>query len=132
MSTELPEVKNEGTRKKFSFYSLSSTIAGALTYLLIFLHNLIDMSFLWAAILAPLAAIVAIITGHKGKHEIHEAEGNMAGKKLANAGLIMGYVYIGTCILIAVLVIVGIVLGAKLLGDTLGGVYSSINGALGK
>jgi hypothetical protein len=132
MSAELPEVKKEIMPKKFSFYSLSSTIAGALTYLLIFLHKLVEMSFLWAAILAPLAAIVAIITGHKGRHEIHEAEGNMTGKKLANAGLIMGYVYIGICILLVVLVIVGIVLGAKLLGGALGGVFSSINSALGK
>jgi hypothetical protein len=108
MSTNTPVISNEGTPKKFSYYGLSSTISGALAWLLIFFHKLINMSFLWAAVLAPLAAIVAVITGHKGVHEIRKAQGEMSGKKLANAGLIMGYLYIGICILLVVLAILGV------------------------
>lgn len=108
MSTQAPIVPSEGTSKKISFFAIGSTLTGALSYLLIFFHNLIDMGFLWAAILAPISALIAIITGIKGKSEIRKADGNMSGKKLANAGLAMGYIYIGICILIVVLLIVGV------------------------
>jgi hypothetical protein len=120
MSTDAPITTPEPSQKQFSFYALSSTIAGALSYLLIFFHSLIDMSFIWAAILAPITAIVAIITGTRGKREIRKAEGNMSGKKLANAGLILGYVYIGICILLLAGVVFGIVKGSELISQSFG------------
>jgi ATP/ADP translocase len=61
MSTQAPIVPSEGTPKKISFFAIGSAITGALSYLLIFFHNLIDMGFLWAAILAPISALIAII-----------------------------------------------------------------------
>lgn len=108
MNTNTPVVPDTQAPKKFSYYALSSSISGALTWLLIFFYRLIDMSLIWAAILAPLAAIVAVITGHKGIREIRKAEGSMSGKKLANTGLILGYLYLGICILLVVLLVLGV------------------------
>jgi hypothetical protein len=85
-----------------------SLVTGALSYLLIFFHSLINMSFLVSAILAPITAIAAIITGHSSKKQIRNAGGEMAGKKMANAGLILGYIYLAICILLLVLAILGL------------------------
>ncbi len=110
MSSETPVVTEPEvpSHKGFSILSVVSLITGALSYLLIFFHSLINMSFLVSAILAPISALVAIFTGHSSKRQIRRADGTMSGKKLANAGLIMGYIYIAICVLILVLVILGV------------------------
>lgn len=110
MTTDLP-TNTEQSKNRFSFYALASTVTGVLSYLLIFFHSLIDMSFLWAAILAPISALIAIITGHRGKREIRKAEGIVTGRKLANTGLILGYIYFAICILLLAAVIFGLVKG---------------------
>lgn len=69
---------------------------------------------MWATFLSPITAIVAIVTGHKGKSEIRNSQGAITGKKLANAGLIMGYIYWGLIVLGIILVIA---LGAAFYGD---------------
>jgi len=43
-------------------------------------------------VVAPLlGALVAIITGHMGKREIRESNGQLAGDGMATAGLVLGY-----------------------------------------
>ncbi len=110
MSSETPVVTEPSAQpqKGFSFLSIVSLITGALSYVLIFFHSLMHMNFLVAAILAPISSLAAVITGHNSKKQIRHAGGEMAGKKLANAGLILGYLYFGICILILVLAIVGV------------------------
>jgi hypothetical protein len=117
MSTEAPIVPNGATPKKINLMAIGSSITGALAYLLIFFHSLVDMSFLTAAILAPISALVAIFTGHRAKRLIRRSEETMSGKKLANAGLAMGYIYIGICILIVVLLVLGVAFVAENLGN---------------
>jgi hypothetical protein len=114
MTTETPTT-NESPNKRFSFYALASTITGVLSYLLIFFHSLAKMSFIWAAILAPISALIAIITGHKGRHEIVQSDGMVTGKKLAHTGLVLGYLYYAICIIL----IVAVVLGAAALANYL-------------
>ena len=108
MSSEMPVIPTPtpAPEKKMSTLALVSTITGALTYLLPIIFNLADTSALWATFLSPITAIVAIVTGHKGKSEIRNSQGAMSGKKLANAGLIMGYIYIGLIVLGIILLIV--------------------------
>jgi hypothetical protein len=108
MSTQAPIVPSEGTPKKFSVMAAISAVTGAITYLIYLVPAFTDMSVLTSAILAPISALAAIITGHRAKHLIRKAEGTMSGKKLANAGLIMGYIYIILCILLVVLVVLGV------------------------
>jgi len=95
-------------KKGFSLWSVASVVTGALSYLLILFHSPLKMSFLVAAILAPISSLAAVISGHKSKHQIRHAEGEMGGKKLANTGLTLGYIYLGICLLLAVLAIVGV------------------------
>lgn len=119
MSSETPVVTDpaEQPKKGFSFLSIVSLITGALSYVLIFFHSPMKMSFLVAAILAPISSLAAVITGHSSKKQIRSADGEMAGKKMANAGLILGYVYLGICLLILILSIVGIASFASVLGN---------------
>ncbi len=107
-------------KKGFSLWSVASLITGALSYLLILFHSPIKMSFLVAAILAPISALAAVITGHKSKNQIRHAEGEMGGKKLANTGLVLGYVYLAICLLLAVLAIVGVTSIVSGIGQILG------------
>jgi|GEM_PF-510593 hypothetical protein len=115
MSSEMPVIPTPTPtpEKKMSTLALVSTITGALTYLLPIIFNLADKSALWATFLSPITAIVAIVTGHKGKSEIRNSQGAITGKKLANAGLIMGYIYWGLIVLGIILVIA---LGAAFYG----------------
>jgi len=95
-------------KKGFSLLSVASFVTGLLSYLLIFFHTPLKMSFLVAAILAPISALAAVVTGHKSKHQIRHAEGEMSGRKLANTGLVLGYVYLAICVLLVILAIVGV------------------------
>ena len=72
MSSEMPVIPTPTPtpEKKMSTLALVSTITGALTYLLPIIFNLADKSALWATFLSPITAIVAIVTGHKGKSEV--------------------------------------------------------------
>lgn len=108
MSDQTPVVNPEPTGKRLSVSALVSTITGAFTYVIYLLAAIFDFSAIWALILAPISAIVAIVSGHKGKREIRRSDDMVTGKKLANAGLTMGYIYIGICILIVVLLILGV------------------------
>jgi len=117
MSTQTPIVPSERTPKKINIMAIGSTITGALAYLLLFFHSLVDMSFLTAAILAPISSIVAIFTGHRAKRLIRRSDETMSGRKLANTGLALGYIYIGICILIVVLLVLGVAFVAENLSN---------------
>lgn len=106
-STPAP-IEPVAPKKGFSLWSVVSVVTGALTYLLILFHSPLKMNFIVAAfILGPISSLAAVISGHKSKHQIRHAEGEMSGKKLANTGLVLGYIYLGFCLLLVVLLIVG-------------------------
>lgn len=108
MESDLQESK---ARKGISVSAIISAISGVFTYLLLFFHSLINMKLELAFFLAPIPALAAIITGHKAKRQIRRSAGQLKGKKLANTGLILGYIYILTGVILFLLVIVGVVSG---------------------
>ncbi len=119
MNTQAPIVPSDGAPKKFSIMAAISAITGAITYLIYLVPAFTDMSVLTSAILAPISALAAVITGHRAKHLIRKADGAMSGKKLANTGLALGYVYIALCILVIILVILGVAGLADLINNAL-------------
>jgi hypothetical protein len=118
METNLPAPQ---TRHRLSIASVISMISGILTHALVIFHSLIDMSLILAIFLAPIAAILAIITGHKATREIKRSDGVLTGRKMAKTGLILGYLYLIICIVLIILAILlfgGIVAGlTSLLGN---------------
>lgn len=107
-------------KKKFSLSALLSLIFGILSYILLFFHSLMDMKLIWAIILAPLTSLIAVITGARAKHQIRKGDGLVSGKKLANAGLWLGWIYIiGEILLIVLAIIIS------------GGIISGISHLLG-
>lgn len=96
-------------KKALSFFAIISFVAGIATYAWFF--AMIGSKTILALVLTPLIALVAIITGHKAKHDIRKSLADMKGKTLANLGLAMGYFIILLGIFIIVLAIMG-VLGA--------------------
>lgn len=120
METNLPSPK---TRKTISIPSIVSVVSGVLTYALVIFHSLIEMKLLLAVFLAPITALIAVISGHKASRQIRRGEGQVAGKKLARTGLLLGYLYFVICIvliLLAVLLFGGIASGLTKLLGTLG------------
>jgi hypothetical protein len=93
------------TQQGFSILALVSTLTGALSYFLILFAKLIHLNYILALILAPISALIAIITGHSSHRQIKLSEGTLGGKKLSRAGLIMGYLYFALGILAIVLII---------------------------
>lgn len=108
MESDLRESK---THHGISVSAIISAASGVLTYLLLFFHSLINMRLELAVFLAPIPALAAIITGHKAKRQIRRSAGGLRGKKLANTGLTLGYIYILTGLILFLLVIVGLISG---------------------
>jgi len=64
-------------------------------------------------------AVVALITGYIAKSEIEKSHGQVGGERLANAGLILGWVGIGLGVLtfcLAGLIILGVFSGIAICG----------------
>ena len=62
-----------------------------------------------------LGAVVARITGYVAKNEIDKSNGSIGGERLANTGIILGWVGIGLSILmlcLTLLVILGVIGGS--------------------
>ena len=114
MSEEITAPQNETplASKKLCVPAMVSMISGILTWMLIFFHSLIDMSFLASIIIAPITALIALFTGANAKRKIRRSDGLLTGKKMANTGLWLGWIYILICVLIAVLVLI---LGAEII-----------------
>jgi len=103
-----------------SISAIISFISGIVTYLMLFFHSLIDIGFVVAMILSPVFALLAVFTGHKAKKQIRNATGVMHGKKLANTGLFLGYLYLILGILALILAFLG-----------LGGLITALRNLLG-
>lgn len=103
-NTPQPEAEAP-VKKGFSILSLVSTLTGALSYFLVLFSQLIHLKWWLAFILAPISALAAIITGHRSRRQIKRSDMQLSGKKLANAGLIMGYLYLILGIIAVVIIV---------------------------
>jgi len=108
------------TSKKFNISALVSLVSGILSYALLLFHSLIDMKMVLALFLAPITALIAIFTGAHAKRLIRKGNGLVGGKKMANTGLWLGWIYI-----------IGIILLTVLAVAIFGGIVSGINSLLG-
>ncbi len=120
---ETTDLVPEGTAKKLNFSALLSLLSGIVAYLLLFFHSLVEIKTLLALILAPLFALIAVFSGARAKRLIRRGEGRVSGKKMANAGLWLGWIYILLSILLVVLTLViagGIVSGINQLFGSIG------------
>jgi hypothetical protein len=111
------------THKKFNPSALISMVSGILSYALLIFHSLINMKMVLALFLAPITALIAIFTGGHAKRLIRKGDGLVTGKKMANTGLWLGWIYIVGIIVftaLAVLIFGGIVTGINHLLGTLG------------
>lgn len=80
-----------------------------------------------AYVIVPvIGAIVAVILGHMAKNEIKNSNGMIKGSGMATAGLILGYVHLGLCVLSVCAFFV--ILPA--MGASIADVFSNINSSL--
>ena len=117
---ETQEIESSKAHKKFNLAALLSLLTGILAYLILFLHSLVNMKILLALFLAPISALLAIFSGARAKRLIRKGEGLVTGRKMANTGLWLGWIYIILSILLMVLAVV-----------IFGGIVSGINQLLG-
>lgn len=114
------ELAVQKTSKKFNVSALISLVSGILSYALLLFHSLIDMKMVLALFLAPITALIAIFTGAHAKRLIRKGNGLVGGRKMANTGLWLGWIYIIGIVLLIVLAVV-----------IFGGIVSGINSLLG-
>jgi hypothetical protein len=112
-----PQPEPPQTGNQLNVTALISMISGILTYTWWIITNLLDVSGILALVLAPITAIVAIATGATAKRKIRQSNGLLGGKKMANAGLWLGWIYIILCVLVLVLVLI---LGATIISAIAG------------
>ncbi len=101
-----------------SIKAIVSFLAGLGTYVWFFIE--IGSKPILTLIVAPVIALIAIITGHGSKRDIRKSGDIMKGKKFANAGLALGYIYL----------LLGVVVLA-ILSIVAGGILSAISGLFG-
>ncbi len=114
------DLEVQQSSKKINIPALISMVSGILSYALLFFHSLIDMKLTLALFLAPITALIAIFTGARAKRLIRQGDGLVGGKKMANTGLWLGWIYI-----------VGIILLIVLAVTIFGGLVSGINSLFG-
>lgn len=98
--TEQPIMKQEQTTSVWSIVSLIGGIA-----------NFVGFPF-WGA-------VIALVTGYIAKSEIEKSHGSVGGERLAQAGLILGWVGIGLGVLtifLSILVVLGLIGGIAACG----------------
>ncbi len=103
MSEDRVIIDNEP--KRTSVWAVVSLISGISNYLGLFFFG----------------AVIALITGYVAKNEIRDNNGMLEGERLANAGVILGWVGLGLALL-AVCLIVAIAVG--LTGGAIFGIFS--------
>ena len=120
--TPQPETALAPETKKLNGAALTSMISGILTYLWWWpITAILDMSKWWAVVLAPITALVAVITGARGKKLIRESQGALGGRKMANAGLWLGWIFIiGSIVTTLVAIIIAIVAGKAIISTISG------------
>lgn len=99
------ELEVQKTPKNLNISALVSMVSGVLSYILLFFHSLIDMKLGLALFLAPITALIAIFVGAHAKKLIRRSDGLVGGKKMANTGLWLGWIYIIVTILLIVLAV---------------------------
>ncbi|PKO01432.1 MAG: hypothetical protein CVU43_13090 [Chloroflexi bacterium HGW-Chloroflexi-5] len=99
------ELEVQKTPKKINISALVSLVSGVLSYILLFFHSLIDIKLGLALFLAPITALIAIFVGARAKKLIRRSDGLIGGKKMANTGLWLGWIYIIVTILLIVLAV---------------------------
>ena len=114
------EITTPQTGKKLNIAAVISLISGILTYAFYIFGSLVDINFIAAVILAPITAIIAIITGSAAKRKIRQSDGSLGGSRMANVGLWLGWIYLIICVVVIVLMLI--------IG---GAVISSISGLFG-
>ena len=118
---EAVEVQKD--HKNFIPAALISLLSGVLAYLLLFFHSLINIKTILALFLAPIPALLAIFSGARAKRLIRKGDGLVTGKKMANTGLWLGWIYIVVTVLFIVLAVViagGLVTGINQLLGSIG------------
>jgi hypothetical protein len=108
-----PEPK---VKKTFSLLAVFSFLTGILAYLIYLFPLLSDFKLIFAVILSPISALIAIITGHKARKKMRNKEALVKGKGFANIGLMLGYIYFALAIIALALVIAGASSILKLVG----------------
>ncbi len=93
--------------KALSIYAVISLVAGIGAY--VWFIAMIKPHPWLALILSPIISLLAVISGHKARHQIRHYIGVMKGKKLANYGLLLGYFLILVGVAIIVLVLTGVI-----------------------
>ncbi len=124
MSGEIvPEKKNElvpGSQQA-NGSALASLISGVLAWLWLPITWILDVSGWLAIVLAPISALVAVITGGIAKRNIRQSDGALGGKKMANAGLWLGWIYIiGSLLLTVIVVIIVLAVGNQIISSISG------------
>jgi hypothetical protein len=121
---KVEKVEIQKPNNQFNGTALVSMISGILTYIWLPITALLDVSGWLAIILSPISALVAVITGSRAKKLIRSSQGQISGKKMANAGLWLGWIYIiGGILTFVIVTIIAIVAGKAIL--------STISGWLG-
>ena len=111
----------EPAPKKLNGSALLSMITGILTYLWLPITALLDISGWLAVVLSPISALVAVIAGGKAKRMIRKSEGGLSGKKMANAGLWLGWIFIiGGILTTVVVIVIALVAGKAIIGTISG------------
>jgi hypothetical protein len=107
MTDDIRSLLEEQPKPKttISIFAILSLVAGIGTYVW-FITMIGDKPWL-TLILGPVIALIAILTGHMAKKRIRNSINIVKGKKLANTGLVLGYIYflIGILLLVLSLVI---------------------------
>ena len=92
-------------KKTISWYAFISFLVGIGTYAWFF--TMVKLDTFLAMLLSALFALIAIITGHKSRFDIHKSLDDMKGKTLANIGLVLGYFVVLLGIFISALIFTG-------------------------
>ena len=101
-------VEQPGVTGKVSSSAIVSLATGIFSWLVLFFHGAVDISLIPALIIAPISALLAVIFGSRAKRQIRDGGGAVTGKGMANAGLILGWIYLIVGIILIVLVALGL------------------------
>jgi len=94
--------------KKTSSAAIVSLVTGIFSWVVLFFHDAVNVALIPALIIAPISALIAVIFGIRGRHQVRDGGGAVTGKVMANVGMILGWVYLIIGIILLALVILGL------------------------